>query len=69
MRFDPELVEAATPAVRIEVQGWLAQVDGKRRDFKASGKPERRGRKPWPRVWFRNDADYAYCARQGATRD
>lgn len=49
-----------TPAIRAEIQEWLVRTSEAR---KRTRTPDRRNRKPWPRVWVRNDADYAYCAR------
>jgi hypothetical protein len=57
-------IDDLTPATRIEVQEFYLLRDTKRRDFAASGQPERRGlwaipdqpepRKPWPQPWGAN---------------
>lgn len=61
--------EQLTPAQRIEVQDWLMR---RWLALHTPRTPERRKsvrkvfrKRDWPHLWFRNDADYAYCARIG----
>jgi hypothetical protein len=59
-------IDDLSPAARLEVQEFWLRKDTKRRDFRASGQPERRGlwaipapdqpepKKPWPQPWGSN---------------
>jgi hypothetical protein len=48
MGFDPEEIERMSPQIAVELQERFVRIDGKRRDFLASGQPERRENRSLP---------------------